>query len=179
MRSVKDIVKTLLQFYSYDFITKRKLNLLLYFAQGLHLAKTGRPLFKEEMKSLPSGPTVYLWNFRFGLLGGIFNGNSCKYVNMVNLNEEELHTLTMVAQVLGSRQERTLLHLLYADRNPWTLTPFGHRISKKLMESYFLSHPVNYSSMFDLETLERELVDHDEEMQECMDDVNELMESLA
>lgn len=41
-----------------DFITNLKLNKLLYYAQGAYLARTGRPLFNEQIEAWAYGPVV-------------------------------------------------------------------------------------------------------------------------
>jgi uncharacterized phage-associated protein len=39
-------------------VTNLRLNKLLYYAQGIHLANTGQPLFPEDIEAWPLGPVV-------------------------------------------------------------------------------------------------------------------------
>ena len=39
-------------------MTNMKLNKLLYYAQGIHLARTGHPLFRDQIEAWQHGPVV-------------------------------------------------------------------------------------------------------------------------
>jgi uncharacterized phage-associated protein len=60
MTSVNDIVQFILQYCKDkgDLITHLKLQKLLYFIQGWHLAIYGPPAFEEDIQAWPHGPVV-------------------------------------------------------------------------------------------------------------------------
>lgn len=41
-----------------DFVTNLKLNKLIYYAQGAYLARTGKPLFNEDIEAWQYGPVI-------------------------------------------------------------------------------------------------------------------------
>ncbi|CAJ1835758.1 hypothetical protein HLBENOHH_01965 [Aeromonas dhakensis] len=54
--SVDDVVDFILDNNQCYYLTHRKLQKILYYCQGVHLAKTGVPLFKEKIEAWDFGP---------------------------------------------------------------------------------------------------------------------------
>jgi uncharacterized phage-associated protein len=84
---------------------------LLYFAQGFHLASTGRPLFKERIEAWVNGPVVAsLWH------------DEHKHRDMpapVPLNDGQHSVVGYVLGRYGSRTASELIHLTHTDGGPW------------------------------------------------------------
>ncbi len=89
-----------------------KLHKLLYYAQGHHLAHTGRPLFLEPVSAWDMGPVVApLWyeEKRQGPRGADPGGR---------LGERELNTIGYVLSRYGALSGNDLAHLSHSE-TPW------------------------------------------------------------
>jgi uncharacterized phage-associated protein len=116
-------------------ITNLKLNKLLYFAQGTHLARTGKPLFAEEIEAWQLGPVVPAVYSRYKPCGrnpisaeGISDEVEDKF------SEEEEETLIDVMLFYNKFSAGYLVNLTHADGVPWCATPQGQVISKKVLQ---------------------------------------------
>jgi uncharacterized phage-associated protein len=84
---------------------------LLFYAQGFHLAWTGRPLFKQCIKAWDDGPVVAdLWrDARHGL----------PMPGVVPLTEEERRVLDYVLSRYGQLSAAELIALSHVSGGPW------------------------------------------------------------
>lgn len=83
---------------------------MLYYAQGWHLAFTGRPLFPEVIEAWDKGPVVAdLW--RVERAGKVVDQNR-------TLNDEELSTVEFVVRRYGALNARELISLSHQEA-PW------------------------------------------------------------
>lgn len=118
-----------------------KLQKLVYYAQGFHLAIHGEPLFEEEIEAWTHGPVVPELYHHYKQYGGGAipwpeDFDSAKF------GEETLELLDEVYQVMGQFSAWKLRCLTH-EEPPWTCTAQGDVISLKLMEDYFKTQLVD------------------------------------
>ena len=116
-------------------ISNLKLQKLLYYMQGYHLAYFDSPLFEEEIEAWMYGPVVPSVYQHFKR----YENNGIKYSNDVtalSLQEEKL--FEEVYHVYNSYSAIGLMNLTHAE-TPWKSTPtgVGSIIEKSKLKSYF------------------------------------------
>jgi uncharacterized phage-associated protein len=113
------------------------LHKLLYFAQGFHLATTGRPLFNERVEAWARGPVVGdLWRDEH---------HHQSMPPRVPLDDGQRSVVDYVLARFGSMSPAELIHLTHTDGGPWCQVtetdaspPFGNEeIGTKLMMKWF------------------------------------------
>lgn len=120
-----------------DLMTNLRLQKLLYFAQGWHIARTGKPLFDEDMKKWKFGPVVpsvyhdYKENGNSGIAYPIELSDDA-------FSEEEMKVLLDVAREYSVFSTSKLVDLSHASDGPWAHTCDGATISKEAIREYFL-----------------------------------------
>ena len=120
-----------------DLMTNLKLQKMLYYEQGFHLAYFGTPLFEEEIEAWMYGPVVpavYNTYSQYGR-GGIDPGPE----ETITLSGEKEEALFMeVYQVYGAFSAIGLMNKTHEEM-PWKTTPTGsgHIITKDKMREYF------------------------------------------
>lgn len=120
-------------------LTHLKLQKLLYYAQGIHLAYLNEPLFKDELLAWEHGPVaprVY----------DEYKGN-----REIDFNPSE-EDLEIFRKIQGVEDSRNVLEVVYDhygkysawhlrnmthDERPWLETPPNSVISKDLIKEYF------------------------------------------
>lgn len=109
MASVYDVAAVIRR--QRPFIDNFSLHKLLFYAQGFHLAWTGRPLFKQRIKAWDDGPVVPdLWrDERHGL----------PTLEVVLLSEEELRVVGYVLSRYGQLSAAELIALSHVRGGPW------------------------------------------------------------
>lgn len=127
-----------------DQITNLKLNKLLYYAQGCHLARTGKPLFDDKIEAWRLGPVTPVIYHRYNVCGknpiqstgDSYNGNV--------FSSEELDTLTDVMREFGKYTGSTLVNMTHKAGTPWSNACAANQkeISQDSMKRYFEEHPV-------------------------------------
>ena len=121
-----------------EFLTNLKLQKLLYYAQGFHLAVFGTPLFPDKIEAWMYGPvvpTVYEHYKDFGCSGISL---SAKQV-LVKLKKEEEDLLYQVYNRYKSYSAIGLVELTHSEP-PWmNANPKGRGtvISNESMKSFF------------------------------------------
>jgi uncharacterized phage-associated protein len=121
-----------------ELISNMKLQKLLYYMQGFHLAYFETPLFEEDIEAWMYGPVV----------PGIYNqyrgygnsGISPKSKTVIQLTDEEEKLFNQVFDVYGEYSAIGLMNLTH-NESPWTDTPIGagNVISKDKMKRFFKS----------------------------------------
>ena len=143
MVSAKDIAKFFIKKSSddEDCITNLKLQKLLYYAQGFHLALFDKPLFKEEIEAWTHGPVVpdvYHGYKRYGK-----NPLPSESINIDDiadkLTDEQIDFLDEIWSVFGQYSLWKLRDMTH-EEDPW----MNHEkdvsvISKKELRDYFLT----------------------------------------
>ena len=118
-----------------ELISNMKLQKLLYYQQGFHLAYFGTPLFDEEIEAWMYGPVVpcvYEY-FKTNDNRGIeYSGN------IVSLSTEEEALFNEVHRVYGKYSATGLIEMTH-NETPWKSTPVktGSVISKDKMKAFF------------------------------------------
>jgi uncharacterized phage-associated protein len=138
MYSALDLAKYFIKLASpeeEDFMTNLKLQKLLYYAQGFHLALYEKPLFSEQIEAWQYGPVVpevyHLYK--------PFKSNALPHPDDFNLDHYDPETrelLDEVYDVYGQYTAPTLARLTHQEK-PWKTTPLKQEITHSLMESYF------------------------------------------
>jgi len=104
-----------------DQMTNMKLNKLLYYAQGAFLARTGKPLFENQIEAWPLGPVVTDIYHKYKVCGK--NPiSSDEDVNHAAFTEEEFETLLDVMREYGKYTGSTLVSLSHLPGTPWRNT---------------------------------------------------------
>ena len=119
-----------------DLISNLKVQKLLYYVQGFHLAMYDKPLFEEEVYAWKFGPVVieaYEYFKKYG--SGHIPTDT---LNKVNLSIEEEDLIFEVWDVYGQFSATKLMNLTHAEPTLST-TPRDQIISHKKMKAYFLT----------------------------------------
>ena len=118
-----------------DTISNLKLQKLVYYAQGFHLAVTDKPLFVEKIKAWDHGPAVpQLWH-RFKQYGA---GSIPKpaQVDFSVFSESQKELLSEVYRIFGQFSAWKLRNMTHIEP-PWKDTKTGEVITHKAMKEYF------------------------------------------
>ena len=119
-----------------ELMTNLKLQKMLYYQQGFHLAYFGTPLFEEEVEAWMYGPVIppvyhkYEENGRNGIL-------SDPTIDC-DMTEDEWRLFCKVYDIYGKYSAEGLIDMTHNEA-PWRNTPTGkgNVISKQLMMDYF------------------------------------------
>ena len=123
-----------------DYMSNLKLQKLVYYAQGIHLAMYGKPLFDEEIEAWTHGPVIPdLYHLYKG--HGDMAIPKPATIDLSKYSPQVKETLDEVYKVLGQYSAwklRTMTH----DEFPWSNAyqkGQGTLISQEEMRSYFKS----------------------------------------
>jgi uncharacterized phage-associated protein len=123
-----------------DIISNLKLQKLLYYMQGFHLAMFNEPLFNEEVVAWTYGPVVrevYQEYKKYGTGAIPQPENDFE----LNLTDKQRDLIIDVFNVYGQLSALKLMNLTHEEL-PWKSTPVNHVITHKLMRTYFLTQLV-------------------------------------
>ena len=118
-----------------ELITNLKLQKLLYYAQGFHLAIFDTPLFKETIQSWTHGPVVPEVYHAYKE----YDRNPLPSVESINVDGYDPNTLELldeVYSVYGQFSASALRNMTHQEP-PWMQTPSGTDIDLKLMKDFF------------------------------------------
>ncbi|MDD2207970.1 MAG: DUF4065 domain-containing protein [Bacilli bacterium] len=116
-----------------EYITNMKLQKLLYYAQGLHLSKYSKPLFKEKILAWEHGPVVREVYDIFKSYGG----DGITYTGtQVELSQDTEFLLEKVYELYGQYSAWKLRNMTHSEK-PWQTTPRNVEIKKELIKDYF------------------------------------------
>lgn len=116
-----------------DTISNLKLQKLLYYAQGVHLAKYGKPLFNEPIQAWIHGPVVPVVYHQFKR----YEENSIpRPRKSPDFFGKEKMVLDSVYRVYGQFSAWKLRNFTH-DEPPWKNTPQGGTIAPSVLKSYF------------------------------------------
>lgn len=118
-----------------DTISNLKLQKLVYYAQGFHLAMFGEELFPEEIVSWEHGPVVERLYFKYNEYGSLVIPEP-ESVNLSNFSEPQIELLNEVYDVYGQFSAWKLRNLTHSER-PWIETPRNTVIPKGLLQDFF------------------------------------------
>lgn len=122
-----------------ELMTNMKLQKMLYYQQGFHLAYFGTPLFDEDIEAWMYGPVVpaiyeeYKNNGRNGI-------EPNRELAFSFEQKKELALFNEVCKVYGAYSAIGLMNMTHEEM-PWKSTPTGegegHVIAKEKMQSFF------------------------------------------
>lgn len=137
VRNVANYFLTLSQPEEGDQISNLKLQKLVYYAQGFHLALYGKPLFNDGIKAWDHGPVVpQLWHdYKDYGAGGI--DPPADFDSSV-LTEQEQSLLDEVWDTYGQFSAWKLRNMTH-EEPPWKDTASGEEITHDAMTRYFLT----------------------------------------
>lgn len=119
-----------------DLMTNLRLQKLLYFAQGWHLARFAKPLFDAPLAAWRYGPVVpeiYQMYKRNGAMGI----DEPSEVPADAFTNDEYDLLLDVAREYGAYSTQALVELSHAPKAPWSHTEQFAEIPKNEIQAYF------------------------------------------
>lgn len=128
-----------------DQMTNLKLNKMLYFAQGAYLARTGRPLFDNQIEAWTFGPVVPEIYRKYKICGK--NAISSEEdIDRSLFSEDEFETLLDVMREYGRYTGAALVSLSHKPGTPWkdAFTRGDEVIRRDDIQAYFTAHPVRF-----------------------------------
>ncbi len=121
-------------------LTNLKLQKLLYYAQGIYLAKYNKPLFKEKVLAWSHGPVVkevYDQYKKFGSDGIQFEGE------VLNISDNIQEFLKGIYNEFAQYTAWKLVDKTH-DETPWKTTERNKEINCENLRSFFLSQNYNF-----------------------------------
>jgi uncharacterized phage-associated protein len=140
-------------------LTKTKLQKLLYYAQGHHYARYGKPLFERDIKAWDFGPVVPVV---FNKYSRVLDGQSVTDVdigNADNLTEDEHALLLDVVAEYGKYSASYLSNLTHIQGTPWSQTIRNETIPPDVIYEYFRNSEPYLSTL--LEKMDKLPIDTD------------------
>ena len=120
-----------------DLVTNMRLQKLLYFAQGWHLARYGKPLFSAPLEAWTWGPVVPAVYHAYKSNGK--QGLTCDPPRPDAFTPEEYDLLLDVAREYDNYSTAALVNMSHEANAPWANTEKAHRIDNGEIEKYFSS----------------------------------------
>lgn len=117
-----------------DSISNLKLQKLLYYAQGVHLALHDEPLFREPIKAWEHGPVVPEVYRDYARHGSSNIPNT--RIDHSTFSEKERQTMDEVYQVFGQFSAWKLRNMTH-DEPPWKDTRPNGTITHEKLKEYF------------------------------------------
>jgi uncharacterized phage-associated protein len=137
MTSVFDVAKFIIESAGGESdMTNMKLNKLLYYAQGTHLARTGQPLFNDTIEAWPYGPVIPTVYQQYKEFGGSPIPMQQSFVEP-SFSQDEADSILDVVREYGKFTAFHLRDKTHAPGTPWAETPQSHVITKNLILQYF------------------------------------------
>lgn len=118
-----------------DIISNLKLQKLVYYAQGFHLAMFDKPLFDEPILAWEHGPVVESLYQSYKSFGSGAIPQPDIFDDTV-FTPEQINLLKEVFEVYGQFSAWKLRNMTHAEK-PWNDTPRNQEISTTLMQEYF------------------------------------------
>jgi uncharacterized phage-associated protein len=118
-----------------ELITNLKLQKLLYYMQGFHLAYFGTPLFDSDIEAWQYGPVVPSVYYKYSVHGA--NGIEPEGL-VIKLEAQEEKLFNQVLNVYGDYSAIGLMNMTH-NESPWKTTAkgIGNVISEKKLISFF------------------------------------------
>lgn len=119
-----------------EYISNLKLQKLLYYAQGVYVAVTGRCLFDDNIVAWEHGPVVidvYHEYANYGASGIEYDKDNPP---KESYTEEEMDILEKVYQYFGQYSAWKLRNMTHEER-PWKITPRNQIIALSVIRDFF------------------------------------------
>ena len=120
-----------------DIISNLKLQKLLYYTQGIHLALFNDPIFDEDIIAWTYGPVVrevYREYKKYGNGAVPQPDNDFEH----DLTDDQINMIIDIFNVYGQFSALKLMQLTH-EEPPWKNTPINGVITHDLMRSYFIT----------------------------------------
>lgn len=124
-----------------DLVSNLKLQKLVYYAEGLHLALHDESLFPEPIEAWTHGPVVPELYRTYKDCGS----NAIPFPECIDFfvfDAKSRQVMDEVYNVFGQFSAWKLALMVYNER-PWMETPRGQVISRQLMKEYFKSQLID------------------------------------
>ena len=118
-----------------DVLSNLKIQKLVYYAQGFHLAIFGTPLFEDPILAWEHGPVVPSLYYEFKQYGSGQIPVPEEFDTDI-FSKEQNELLLEVNQVFGQFSAWKLRNMTHSER-PWNETDRNQEISHGLMKDYF------------------------------------------
>lgn len=118
-----------------ELISNLKLQKLLYYVQGFHLAINNKPLFKESIIKWQYGPVVIEVYHEFKECGSSAIPKPSKEA-LVKLNSSETELIEEVYNIYGQFSATKLMDMTHREK-PWRETKMNGTIKHDTMKNYF------------------------------------------
>ena len=119
-----------------DCVTHLKLQKLVYYAQGFHLALFHTPLFSESIEAWEHGPVVPTLYAKYSAKGNQPITETDHNFDITIFEEKIIELLDDVYDVYGQFSAWKLRNLTHHEQ-PWMETPKNLVIANEVMEKYF------------------------------------------
>ena len=136
--------------------TNTRINMLLYFSQGWHLAKTGKPLFNEKIEAWDYGPVVHNVYSTFKPYDKNLITVTSENFDLDSMRDEDFEFLSDIFMNYSDYSTRTLINLTHKKGSPWDTVYVGGKnviIPQNLMQNYFRTLPKLYNVDDDIKNL--------------------------
>lgn len=123
-----------------DIISNLKLQKLLYYIQGYHLAFFGDKLFEDDLKAWAYGPVVPDVYHRFKENGALGIDLNASKINQIILSEEEEDMFAQVMSEYGKFSAIKLMEMTHKE-TPWkeAFEKPDKTISSETMKKFFVN----------------------------------------
>lgn len=122
-----------------DLATNMRIQKLLYFAQGWHLARYGKPLFSAPVHAWAYGPVVPEVYERYRISGA--QGLTTDGVDSSAFTPDELALLLDVAAAYDGLSTSALVEITHQPGAPWSQVQRNAEITSQAMRDYFTAQP--------------------------------------
>ena len=122
-------------------MTNLKLNKMLFFAQGVHLARTGTPLFDEPIMAWKFGPVIPEIYRKYNICQNNPIGATGANIDGVFAGDEQ-DTLLDVLREYGKYSAGYLVTKTHEPESPWSRTAPNDMIAVDTIREYFESKEV-------------------------------------
>lgn len=141
-RDALQIAKAIINLYQSeigDTISNLKLQKLLYYAQGFHLAAFGEPLFPEKIYAWQYGPVVreVYREFKGNGSGSIESRFDVDLAEIIP-DEEQRELFLEVNKIYGQYSALRLMDMTH-NEPPWASTNIDNEITHDKLKDYFVT----------------------------------------
>ncbi|MGL4566934.1 MAG: Panacea domain-containing protein [Fusobacteriaceae bacterium] len=137
--TAKDIANYFLTFTNEDFgdvISNLKLQKLVYYAQGFHLALYDEPLFSDKIYAWQHGPVVESLYHDYKNYGS--NGIPVPEINLDSYSVPIKELLNSIYEIYGQFSAWKLRDMTH-EESPWNETSLNYEITPDCLKRFFIT----------------------------------------
>jgi uncharacterized phage-associated protein len=137
MKSANEIANAFLRLNDPDLdgLTNLKIQKLLYYVQGFHLAMYDKPIFEEKIMAWEHGPVVPEIYHRFKHLGSNIIPAESR-MKIPKLTKKEMELIIEVNDIYGQFSAWKLRNMTH-EETPWKETKLSREITETKLKRYF------------------------------------------